>query len=525
MSLSTVVSTLKFGADTSQVQAAKKEFESFSKTVRQVGGAIVGIMAGRAVLGSIGGAAQAINKLNAQATALGTTTNSMQEIDFVASKAHVSMAQMSVGMKELALKAQQAANGNKELSDMFQEFDFNVKNADGSLKSQTELLLGMGHVMDDAVASGKDMIVLQKLMGRGAKELGPIFKQGSTALAQQVERYRELGGPASQRVIDASERFHERQLELKVGTDNLKQSLLTLFMDTLGERGVESFAKAAAKVANFTDNLDGADLKALRLGTSLGAAALAAGQLSKVLGGTISSIALAATAGFLLSNWLQADLQNGLSGGQSKLMDFAISLGVTEEKAISLFVKLQRLGTSFSDTFGTILVGTFRLAANEVLSILGGLAEGFGSIASFLTGGKIGSDVSAFGKRMKEEAIDAQKDAVNRIKESGDRAVERRSSDDRKTAFSTEARRLGGIVSNPNSSAEATKAAAQQLAAMNANPGSFGGAKAGGAVNITQNLTLSSTANIDEQIRKIQDENRKLVQTLETNMVLAEESI
>ena len=112
--------------------------------------------------------------------------------------------------------------------DAFGKLGINVKNADGSTKSFSALLLETADRFKVMPEGAEKTALAMELFGRSGKDLLPVLNLGKDGIEQMMKRADELGLTLNQKTIGAVNRFITSQKDLKDSSDALKIAVGTL---------------------------------------------------------------------------------------------------------------------------------------------------------------------------------------------------------------------------------------------------------------------------------------------------------
>jgi len=204
---------------------------SISKNILKFGA--LGI-AGALALGKIvSNSAQALDKIDKMSQRLGMSVESFQEWDYILSQAGVSIDQMQMGMKTLAQRAVEAAEGIGKGSENFRKLKINVVGANGKIKDQTVLFEETIKKLQ-AMESGMEKTALaQELFGRSGQELLPLLNSEAQGIDELKKKAEELGLIQSEKAVKAGVQFTDTLDSTKRMLGSLSIELGTTFMPML----------------------------------------------------------------------------------------------------------------------------------------------------------------------------------------------------------------------------------------------------------------------------------------------------
>jgi hypothetical protein len=185
-------------------------------------GAVLGASAAVSVLG---GALKDMDGLDEMASRNGLAVESLSRLGYVAKLNGVELDGLSTGLRKLTLNSVEAANGNKEMAQVFDAFGITLKNSDGSMKNSEQLLGDVAEQLQYVTDSSQLTAIAVKLFGKSGEDMVPI---------------------------------------LKLGRDGIKQ-----LSDEADAFGITVGAGAAAQAAKFNDNLDKLGAVSVSYGKSL----------------------------------------------------------------------------------------------------------------------------------------------------------------------------------------------------------------------------------------------------------------
>lgn len=135
------------------------------------------------------------------AAMLGTSTEQVGQLQYVAESSGGSLESMSLMMERLGYNAERAAAGSKVEEDAFSRLGVSLKDAQGNTKSLTQLLLESADAYSKhADGLSKDALSMQ-LFGRAGVQMTPILDKGSEAIKEMMQRAEELGVALSEKTV------------------------------------------------------------------------------------------------------------------------------------------------------------------------------------------------------------------------------------------------------------------------------------------------------------------------------------
>ena len=196
-------------------------------TAAKWGAAIVG--AGTAVAGAAMGAAskasETADQIDKMSQKIGISAEGYQEWSYIMEQNGMDVDKLQVGMKTLVTQMDKASQGNAAASEAFKTLGIEVTNADGSLRSQEDVmnetimaLAGMGD-------SAERARLQSQLFGKAGLEMAPMLNQGAEAIEGLRGRAHDLGLVMSEDAIKNGVEFGDLMNDLKSSVSMLGTSL------------------------------------------------------------------------------------------------------------------------------------------------------------------------------------------------------------------------------------------------------------------------------------------------------------
>lgn len=193
---------------------------SMGKGIASVGKFALGVgaaaAAGSAALfGMANNAAGATDRIDKMSQKLGMSRQTFQEWDFIASQSGMSVEQLSAGMKGLANKMDDAANGGKKTSEMFDRLGISIQDSDGKLRSQEEVFEEAVMRLQEMEDGTEKAALANELFGKSGQELMPLLNGASGSVEEMKQKAQELGIVLSDEAIDSGVLFTDTLDQLK----------------------------------------------------------------------------------------------------------------------------------------------------------------------------------------------------------------------------------------------------------------------------------------------------------------------
>lgn len=230
--VSLAMDTARFTGD---VGKAAQQMARLTNEAAKIGAAIganIGIAAvafKNLVMGAID-AADAASKL---AVSLGMSTEETSRYLYIADLAGLSSEEFAGAMQKVAKQAADVAAGVQGASDIFDAMGINVKKADGSLKSQSDLLGDIADKFATYRSSTERTALAVELFGKQGAKLVPFLVQGREGLKQLGEEADMLGITLSTKAGAAAEQFNDNLTRLNAAQQGFGRRVAELLLPAL----------------------------------------------------------------------------------------------------------------------------------------------------------------------------------------------------------------------------------------------------------------------------------------------------
>ena len=180
-------------------------------------------------------ASQTADRVDKLSQKIGISRTAFQEWDFIASQTGTNVEVLQTGIKTLSNAAFEASEGTKEYAGAFKELGVEVKNTDGSLKSQEQLLNETIAALSGMEDQTKRSALASKLMGKSATELSPLLNSGTQALDDMKKKAHDLGLVLSDEAVDSGVQFTDTMDQLNRTVGGLFTKALAPLLPTIND--------------------------------------------------------------------------------------------------------------------------------------------------------------------------------------------------------------------------------------------------------------------------------------------------
>lgn len=204
---------------------------------------------------------------------LGLSVESLQKFRHAADLAGVPIETMQESMRRLAVNAVGASNGVKKQSAAFKALGINVKNADGSLKDNEQLIIEMSNRFSKVgYSAAEKLYAANEIFGKSGAKMVELLNQGPEAIRAQFKEMEKLG-IMTEAEAKASEEYNDALAKMRRSVDGLMNSVggkllpvLTKTVDKMTNdfvKNKEKYMKALQPIIDsipdlaksFTDNM------------------------------------------------------------------------------------------------------------------------------------------------------------------------------------------------------------------------------------------------------------------------------
>jgi len=208
--------------------------------------------------------ADATGAIGDTAERTGISRERFQELSFAAQLSGSSAETLGGALQKMNLAVGKAAEGSKDLKEMFAGLGIRLKNSNGTLKTTDELF----NTFVDRISKIKDPSLQAqaavKVFGKSATELLPLIRGGTAGLGEMADQARKLGVVISDDAVREGEEFGDVLDMVKMamaGVGNTVAGILVPQLNKLGNTLIETIVKYRPQIeafaTAFAENLPG----------------------------------------------------------------------------------------------------------------------------------------------------------------------------------------------------------------------------------------------------------------------------
>lgn len=222
--------------DTAMIGKAADGFKTYTTAVTGATTAVAGLAVSQV---------SNLDAIDKQSQALGLSRTAYQEWDYVLSQNGVEIEKFGTGMKSLLKNMDAVKEGNATATTNFNQLGVAVQNADGSLRSQEDVLKETVAAFQNMEDGADKTRLATELFGKQGQSLMPLLNGTAGSVDELMQKCNDLGMVVSDEAVDAGVKFSDT-------LDSLKRSAQGVF-NTFASTGIlNTFTKG---MENMTDSV------------------------------------------------------------------------------------------------------------------------------------------------------------------------------------------------------------------------------------------------------------------------------
>lgn len=169
------------------------------------------------------------------ASVTGMTTDSVQELNYMADLTDVSMDRIKDSLKETTNKMQEAAAGTGDAYDAYQRLGVEITNADGSLRSAQDVFYDTIDALGEIKNQTERDALAMDLMSESAQELNPLIDLGSEKMRDYAQEAHDMGYVLDNDALKSLQGVDDAYSRLQNTQEGVKNQLAAEFAPYLEE--------------------------------------------------------------------------------------------------------------------------------------------------------------------------------------------------------------------------------------------------------------------------------------------------
>lgn len=165
----------------------------------------------------------------------GMTTDSVQELNYMADLTDVSLDRIKDSLKETTNKMQEAATGTGAAYEAYQKLGVEITNADGSMRSAQDVFYDTIDALGDMKNQAERDALAMDLMSESAQELNPIIELGGDKLREYAQEAHDMGYVLDNDALKSLQAVDDAYSRLQKTQEGVKNQLAVEFAPYLEE--------------------------------------------------------------------------------------------------------------------------------------------------------------------------------------------------------------------------------------------------------------------------------------------------
>lgn len=193
------------------------------------------VKAEKALISMTKEAASNADDLLTLASVTGTTTDSVQELNYMADLTDVSFDRIKDSLKETTNKMQEAATGTGDAYEAYKQLHVEITNADGSLRSAQAVFLDTIDALGDIKNQTERDALAMDLMSESAQELNPLIDLGVEKMRAYAQEAHDMGYVLDNDALKSLQGVDDAYARLQNTQEGVKNQLSAEFAPYLEE--------------------------------------------------------------------------------------------------------------------------------------------------------------------------------------------------------------------------------------------------------------------------------------------------
>lgn len=169
------------------------------------------------------------------ASVTGTTTDSVQELNYMADLTDVSFDRIKDSLKETTNKMQEAATGTGDAYEAYKRLKVEITNTDGSLRSAQDVFYDTIDALGEMKNKTERDALAMDLMSESAQELNPLIELGSEKMQEYAQEAHDMGYVLDRDALKSLQAVDDAYARLQNTQEGVKNQLSAEFAPYLEE--------------------------------------------------------------------------------------------------------------------------------------------------------------------------------------------------------------------------------------------------------------------------------------------------
>ena len=193
------------------------------------------VKAEKALISMTKEAASNADDLLTLASVTGTTTDSVQELNYMADLTDVSFDRIKDSLKETTNKMQEAATGTGDAYEAYKRLKVEITNTDGSLRSAQDVFYDTIDALGEMKNKTERDALAMDLMSESAQELNPLIELGSEKMQEYAQEAHDMGYVLDRDALKSLQAVDDAYSRLQNTQEGVKNQLSAEFAPYLEE--------------------------------------------------------------------------------------------------------------------------------------------------------------------------------------------------------------------------------------------------------------------------------------------------
>lgn len=253
--VSLTAETAQFTAALSKASyTAERNFKQISSFAKTAAGALAAFYSAQGITTFIKAQIDAQDALNDMAERTGIAVDQLSKLSYAAKLSDVEVGTLQNGIIRLSKGMVEASNNTGTARNAFAALGVSVKNSDGSLKTNLEVLNQLADSFSSYADGANKSALAVEIFGKAGAELIPLLNQGSEGLKAMGDELAILGGVVTAEAAKNAGIFNDNLDKLTITGASFGRSIANEVMPYLNQLATE-FLVAKANGLGFLDML------------------------------------------------------------------------------------------------------------------------------------------------------------------------------------------------------------------------------------------------------------------------------
>ena len=199
--------------------------------IAQVAG--LAAVVGAAAITMANNTAAAANEVGKLSVSSGLGAQALQELGYAFTVNGVSSQEFAQGMKGLAVRVNEAANGNQEAQATFKALGVEVRDSSGKIRPMEEILYDVAEAFKKMPDGAQKSALAVKLMEEAGLKLLPVLTQGADSIKRFADEAKNIGVIFTPEQIAAAKEWEQNMARIRFATSSLGRDIGNQLVPTM----------------------------------------------------------------------------------------------------------------------------------------------------------------------------------------------------------------------------------------------------------------------------------------------------